>query len=438
MVNLPPKVKSALEQLRKSKGKYIEIKGISGHYYAFEVEGHWDSATKKKIKRYLYLGRITDDGVFKEGKHRIPDPAESPAGSDIKPGRYDKEILTNLSMNARMPISVLAKRLGLSATATRYHVQRLGKKLGIRYTVELVLGSMGYMQFIIFVKFLGNRPPLSELKAALSNEPRIQLAALVKGEFDLIIYLLAEDSYKANEIVWKLRTETDLKGFDSLWNLNTFYREYGSVPLRQDFFDKVLKNRITKKRSDKSLVRKYGFYDREVAVLRELNANGREEFANIDRSYGLDRGSAQYTYLRLKQSGIINRTTISLDCFKRNHVGVIWISYINMSEFRKTQNKLLFNIITNRGPINNYSLMGDLGAPNGAILFMPATYLGELEDRSEELRKTIKGVRIETLFVTDILVGSFCYRAIDNSYSIQYGKLVSNRVITSKEKTRYE
>ena len=50
----------------------------------------------------------------------------------------------------------------------------------------------------------------------------------------------------------------------------------------------------------------------------------------------------------------------------------------------------------------------------------------------------VNGVQINTLIVTEVLVGSLSYRHIDNIYSIQYDDLIRKKLIPVKEKIGYE
>jgi hypothetical protein len=55
-----------------------------------------------------------------------------------------------------------------------------------------------------------------------------------------------------------------------------------------------------------------------------------------------------------------------------------------------------------------------------------------------KLGEEIGGARIRTLIMTDVLVGSLCYRLFDNEHSSQWELLVERKVIAPKTRTDYE
>ena len=57
----------------------------------------------------------------------------------------------------------------------------------------------------------------------------------------------------------------------------------------------------------------------------------------------------------------------------------------------------------------------------------------ELEDIIEGLNDRVKGVKLDTLLVTGVLVGSLFYRRFDNAHAQQYAQLISEYKIRPQE-----
>jgi len=91
--------------------------------------------------------------------------------SNMKLDEKDRLIVSSLSNDARMPVSELAKRVGLSGPSTSERIRRLEAN-GIisRFTVELDLAALGYpLQAIVRIKPRpGNMHIVEEM---IINEP---------------------------------------------------------------------------------------------------------------------------------------------------------------------------------------------------------------------------------------------------------------------------
>ena len=72
-----------------------------------------------------------------------------------------------------------------------------------------------------------------------------------------------------------------------------------------------------------------------------------------------------------------------------------------------------------------------MGNSDGIVYVVPVMRDGYLEEVTEDIAKLRLGVRISTLVVTKMLVGSFCYRRFDYAYSNQY-KLLWRAMASSR------
>lgn len=103
----------------------------------------------------------------------------------------DRRLLFALSENARMPIAVLARRLGLSRTTVQARLDRLEEEGVIAgYSVKLsesYLGSLvrAHVNIVLAEKALGR------VVSALKGLPQITAVHSVSGSFDLIAEVAA-------------------------------------------------------------------------------------------------------------------------------------------------------------------------------------------------------------------------------------------------------
>lgn len=352
----------------------------------------------------------------------------------------ESTLLTALSMNGRASLTLLGNMIGINKESTYRRVSILEKKYGVRYLAEIDVEKLGYLKFIILVKFHNQIPNVNEVKEAVLKEPRVQLAMMLTGgEYNILFYALAEDNSNIQEVRYNL-VKDKLSGYDAEWYVIPFSETYNFVPLRDDFID-ILKDRLLKghisKRST-SADKSKQILKREFAVLRELNTKGATEFTEIDKKYDFDRGRSQYSYYKLKDDEILKRITLTMQNIPVKYIGIIFMDIINYGKFSKTREKLLKNMIENyKIPLNKYVLIGDIGEPFGLVFFIPVFSDGELEKFRESLSK-IKGVKIKSYVSIETLFGELCYRRFDNSYSQQYNILLNEYKVKPLPKINYE
>jgi DNA-binding Lrp family transcriptional regulator len=429
--------------LKQDNSSY-ELKRIGSNYYVYLSSGRLDRNTGRMRKISIYRGRITPDGTFVPIKrkrnvvlngpvHAVSGgstPAETgagtaaPAAEPRQAEKYEKSILTALSMNGRISMPVLSRMLGLSVNATIWQVRNVERKYEIKYLPEMDITKFGYIQFFVTVKFLGSIPPIEELRSVISGEPRAQFAMQTKGDFDLMIHILAKNIDEMDYIIMGLRSK--LADYDSIWGTIPIHEAYSFIPLRDRFID------LLKERGE--------LLNREYAVLKELLGDASINFSKIDEKYGFDPGRAAYSYYKLRSESKISRITINLRKPPVRYVGIILQNLINRAKFDANRKAFLLNIIEDEEamPINKYVAVYDITNPNGSVLFKPISKCDELNKTVEDIEKLNLGVKLSTLIVSDMVIGDFCYRKSDNAYSIQQYVLEDKYGVQKADKMDYE
>lgn len=441
-MKLPAKIEKTLQSL---KGRYphsVGIKLINGKCYVYQSRSIWDKETKKIRVIANYLGRILEDGTFVEARKRIGEEKTAViithekrlVRRERKPGlEYESilhvsetelTVLQALSMNGRISMSGLAKLLDLrSGTGAQWQKRKAEKKFGIKYITEIDVARLGYLTFLTFIKFSETVPSAEVIKRVLENEPRIQLVALLSGKYDLLIYSLVKDVREVDDFIYRLQSLSELSKYPSAWYTTPNLVTLNLIPLRDGFFG-LLEESVWKRSKENPRPERGQLSEREWLVLRELNNNGAINFTEIDKRYSLEKGGARYTYHKLLDKGIINRITITLTSLPIKYNGIILTDIIDGHLFEETRPSLLLEIISDSdGPINKYILVGDVDNPHGGVFIAPVFTEGGLQNCEESLGKT-KGLRISTLVITDTIIGSFCYRRFDRTYTKQHQILV--------------
>ena len=207
MQQLPEKVQTTYEELKKNSDRYLSIKIINEHCYVYEATSKWDKERKKVRGISRYIGRITIEGLFIPGIRRDAElggalverefsakPRKDTERREYRHREYSREhenaIISALSADGRLTLAEMAKKMGLKPATLEAHRRNLERKYGISYILEPDLGKLGYVEYVIMVKFLDEVPNLRTMKRELEAEPRVQLALLTQGDYDLFVYAL--------------------------------------------------------------------------------------------------------------------------------------------------------------------------------------------------------------------------------------------------------
>ncbi|EQD28804.1 transcriptional regulator, AsnC family, partial [mine drainage metagenome] len=140
--------------------------------------------------------------------------------------------------------AAISKRIGLPYSTTLYWIRKLGKKYGIRYTIEpLFLNRFGLFRFVAIAKFKNKRPKVETLRKLLESKPQIQAAFMAKGAYDFFMFFLAPDPAIAEDLVYEIRSDKALASYPSHWYSSYYTQGLGYIPLRDELFT-LLKGRV--------------------------------------------------------------------------------------------------------------------------------------------------------------------------------------------------
>ena len=251
----PEKVRERFAKLRAELPFSITLLFSRGHYYVVRQEYSRDEKGRVRRIKPEYLGSITDDGIFtfrktgteselevakailKEHGEKIlarEQAVEEANGERVETSIIENDVLTNLTMNARMPIEMLAESVGIPPRRAAYLKTSLEKNLDISYIPDVRLTKIGFLEFIIFVKFTGGIPDPSMVKEDLRGIGEIQLAAFTSGIYDMLLFVMAESNENLAEVVKKIKGVPSLSSISSLWDISYFYKTKSFVPLREE------------------------------------------------------------------------------------------------------------------------------------------------------------------------------------------------------------
>ncbi len=350
----------------------------------------------------------------------------------------DQKILTVLSMNGRAPAKLIGKLAGISPQKAYRSVKALEKRLNIRYLAEINIENLGYLKFIVLIKFLKDIPQTIEIKKAFESKINIQYATILRGgDYDLLLYVLAENITDISYICSDLRRNTVLATYSAEWYISLFYEHYNFMPLRNEFVDSLKEKVIKKGKKALRSNKEKQILQREFTTLRELNINGSSDLLDIDKKYGFDGGRSQYAYYKLIENGILNRITISIQNLPIRYTVALFITVTDQKEYYESRDVVLKEIITDRKyGVNKYALAGDTMTPFGALLFLSVFEEQDLDDALTIISKA-RGIRVKSAIISNTIIGTLCYRRFDPAYSEQAHFLQKDFGIRSGSKIEY-
>ena len=433
---LPEAVRQAVEKLKKGRKYGVVAVKIKGSYYAYEYKDWTDRTTGRRHEEKLYIGKINPDGTFvRKVANRLPGrPIDLEQYMQMKykepsaivdratmPNALDMALLTQMSVDGRASASNIAEKLGISSAVANYRIEKLEKTYDIWPTLNLRPTIFGFSRFLILVKFLAGRPAADAMKEVLEKEQKVQLTLLMKGDHDMMIYVIAEDIPALETMLYRIRSDKVFADCKSIWNVSYLYEAFGWIVPNRDLFFELIKSRVWHRTQETPRKLPNQLLYSEYAVMKELSKNCKADFSSIDDAHGLNKGSAQYTYHRLVERKIIEGTTI---CMRNPHAKYSVFIYLEQDDivaFNKTKAEY-FKILVGepKRPTNRFVYVADVSSPYGIVVIAPIYNDSELEELLEMIKEKIKGINVTYSIITNQLIGKIGFRKFDMTKTRSY------------------
>ncbi|VVC72264.1 AsnC-type helix-turn-helix domain protein [uncultured archaeon] len=201
-----------------------------------------------------------------------------------------RRVIRELCMDSRVPVSVMAERIGCSRSTVASRIRFVEKTAGLKYVVEPDMARLGLnFSYFIGVK-LRRELPEKDLIPLLEESPIPQFAAFCKGEFDLLLFAAARNELEFMR--WAFNFRSALSDEIVSWNASHLvFARYGVFPL----------NDATLARSTLPSPKK--------ALLMELNRDSSQKYKELARRLKTTVPSLRYYFRLLEKSGCVKRFT---------------------------------------------------------------------------------------------------------------------------------
>ena len=205
---------------------------------------------------------------------------------DIK----DKRILKELFVNARMPYSRIAKKVGLSKEVVHYRVNRM-KSQGLLKGFNSVydVKRMGWQIYLSYIKLKNldnNKEKL--IITMLVNHPNIAQVFKCIGNYDLVLKFFVKNNSELNLIIKQIENEIDMHLKEYVIDLVEVDEpvpvSYLYSPIKMNFEEKFKKRNSDEIKIDAT----------DIKLLKELSINARKPLSEIAKSVNEPRDKLKY------------------------------------------------------------------------------------------------------------------------------------------------
>ncbi len=228
--------------------------------------------------------------------------------------KRDKLTLRALSENSRIGLSTLAKQLNCSHVTAGKIINKLKETFDIRFTLELDMLKLGFVQQHILEVSFSKKPDINWLKSIFKEDSKINTAYLTEGQFDLIV--IAEDNNPINYLLWE---------FKFMQQLSDYSREIRSSNMPYFIFGYMPRENISVKELD--IIDK-----KDLSIINLLAKDSRMDYTEIARRIGLGESSIRYKVSSLVKKGIIKRFTIAVQNPPQQYILAMFENWLSFSK----------------------------------------------------------------------------------------------------------
>ncbi len=187
----------------------------------------------------------------------------------IKLSKKDKEILFELSLNARITITNLAKKVKLSKQVVSYRLTRLEKNKVIQGYYAITNAYMlGRTHYRVFIKYQNMSSKIEEeFMNYLINHPKIVWIASFDGDFDAAYLVWANNIREFEEVFDEINEKFGVYFQEKYFSIATKieYLKYKFLAEKKDLSSLIFGDCFSNYKLDK--------LDRNI--IKDLNQNGR-------------------------------------------------------------------------------------------------------------------------------------------------------------------
>ncbi len=269
--------------------------------------------------------------------------------------KFDKKnlrILDILDRNANIPISQLAKKVGISRQVAEYRVNKLVSQKSIYAFYTLVdVGRLGYSSFRVHIRLknVGEEVYSNFAKELFTEYPTFWVA-FISGSFDLIIDIFAKNSNEFETVFSKIlqKNKEIIQSYDTMVILEMDLYDYGYFLSGNKDRRKVVIHRN---------IDEIKINETDKKILQVIKYDSRTPYETIGKKVGLTRNAAKNRILKLEDKKVIigYKTFFDFHHFDKQSFKI----FVKYNNSKIEQEKDLLNYIKSKaGVLATLKLLG--------------------------------------------------------------------------------
>lgn len=211
----------------------------------------------------------------------------------------DRRLLYCLDFDARMPLSRLAKKIGVSKQVAKYRIENLRKKNIIQgFYVDVNASKLGYAIYLVYLKF--HHLPTEKEKefiAQLSKQEGVGVNVSINGVWDHCIGIWAQSVVHFQKLYSEIMKEYDKYVKNKMVMIETsfYYFKPKQILNKKDESEIIMSGELEKDELDEK--------DRHILIA--LSKNARLPLTNLGKQIKLSPNSVKERLKKLEKNRVI-------------------------------------------------------------------------------------------------------------------------------------
>jgi len=218
--------------------------------------------------------------------------------------KKDEKILMELTLNSRIPLNRLAKKVGISREVATYRLNKLIKdKIILGFYTIIDTEALGFSRYGCFFQFKGiSHEKEKEFMTYLLKHDFVAYMGPIIGRWNVIFDIFARDNEHLQEIIKKIAGK-----------VGKYLEKYSIIIMGTALESFPIKIFGSKKEIEYKKSKEIKLDKKDLEILRILSNNSRIEYKEISKKLNMTANAIKYRLKNLEKIGIIKDYTISVD-----------------------------------------------------------------------------------------------------------------------------
>lgn len=218
--------------------------------------------------------------------------------------KKDEKILTELTLNSRLPLNRLAKKVGISREVATYRLNKLIKeKVILGFYTIIDAEALGFSRYGCFFQLKGiSHEKEKEFMNYLLKHDFVAYMGPIIGKWNVIFDLFAKDNEHLQEIIKEITNK-----------IGKYLEKYSIIIMGTALESFPIKIFGSKKEIEYKKSKEIKLDKKDSEILKILSNNSRAEYKEISEKLNMTANAIKYRIKNLEKAGIIKDYTISVD-----------------------------------------------------------------------------------------------------------------------------